>query len=82
MDVHGRGSYEARVNEETEFSIDTSQAPSPGTNKPVVRLTGEQTNVEVRIRQMEENKNVFLCSYKATIPGRVFRQKLFLTDDL
>ncbi|CAF3681830.1 unnamed protein product [Rotaria sp. Silwood1] len=67
--VHGRGSYEARINEETEFIIDTSQASNSNINKPIVRLIGTQTDVEVRIHQNEKNKNIFHCSYKPIIPG-------------
>ncbi|CAF3984512.1 unnamed protein product, partial [Rotaria sp. Silwood1] len=52
--VHGRGSYEARINEETEFIIDTSQASNSNINKPIVRLIGTQTDVEVRIHQNEK----------------------------
>jgi filamin len=67
VEVHGRGSYEAKVNEEAEFTIDASKASVHGTGMPIVRLTGVQSDVEVRIRQIENN--VFLCSYIPTAPG-------------
>jgi hypothetical protein len=73
--VYGRGSYEARVNEEVEFFIDASRASNPGTNKLIVRLTGKQTDIDVRIRQIEKNRNIFICSYKPTIPGRIIQEK-------
>jgi hypothetical protein len=68
VEVHGRGSYEAKVNEEAEFTIDASKASTHGAGMPVVRLTGVQADVEVRIQQMETN--VFLCSYIPTAPGK------------
>jgi hypothetical protein len=68
VEVHGRGSYEAKVNEEAEFTIDASKASTHGAGMPVVRLTGVQADVEVRIQQMETN--VFLCSYIPTTPGK------------
>lgn len=68
--IYGRGSYEARVNEDVEFFIDASRAPSHASNQLVVRLTGKQADIDVRIRQIEKNRNVFICSYKATIPGK------------
>jgi len=67
VEVHGRGSYEAKVNEEAEFTIDASKTSTHATGIPVVRLTGVQADVEVRVRQMENN--VFLCSYIAVAPG-------------
>lgn len=67
VEVHGRGSYEAKVYEEAEFSIDASKTAGHGAGMPVVRLTGVQSDVEVRIRQTEAN--IFLCSYIATAPG-------------
>ena len=67
VEVHGRGSYEAKVNEEAEFTIDTSKTSAHGAGMPVVRLTGVQADVEVRIRQIEAN--IFLCSYIPTAPG-------------
>jgi filamin len=67
VEVHGRGSYEAKVNEEAEFTIDASKASTHGTGMPIVRLTGVQSDVEVRIRQVENN--VFLCTYIPTAPG-------------
>jgi len=73
--VYGRGSYEARVNEEVEFFIDASRASNPGTNKLIVRLTGKQIDIDVRIRQIEKNRNIFICSYKPTIPGRIIPGK-------
>lgn len=69
--VYGRGSYEARVNEEVEFFIDASRALNHGTHKLIVRLTGKQADIDVRIRQIEKNRNIFICSYKPTIPGRI-----------
>ncbi len=68
VEVHGRGSYEAKVNEEAEFTIDASKASTHGTGMPVVRLTGVQADLEVRIQQIETN--VFLCSYIPTVPGK------------
>lgn len=68
VEVHGRGSYEAKVNEEAEFTIDASKASTHGTGIPVVRLTGVQADVEVRVRQIEQN--VFHCSYVPTAPGK------------
>jgi hypothetical protein len=68
VEVHGHGSYEAKVNEETEFTIDASKASTYGAGMPIVRLTGVQADVEVRIQQMEPN--VFLCSYIPTSPGK------------
>ena len=67
--IYGRGSYEARVNEEVEFFIDASRAPVQNSNQLNVRLSGKQTDIDVRIRQIEKNRNIFICSYKATIPG-------------
>ncbi|UJR31815.1 hypothetical protein I4U23_019292 [Adineta vaga] len=67
VEVHGRGSYEAKVNEEAEFTIDASKASTHGTGIPVVRLTGVQADVEVRVRQIEHN--IFHCSYVPTAPG-------------
>ncbi|CAF0887782.1 unnamed protein product [Adineta steineri] len=67
--IYGRGSYEARVNEEVEFFIDASRAPHTSSSKLVVRLTGKQTDIDVRIRQIEKNRNIFICSYKPTVPG-------------
>ncbi|CAF1609722.1 unnamed protein product [Rotaria sp. Silwood1] len=67
VEVRGHGSYEAKVNEEAEFTIDASKTSTQGTGMPIVRLTGVQADVEVRIRQIENN--VFLCSYVPTIPG-------------
>ena len=67
VEVHGRGSQEAKVNEETEFIIDASKASSSGSGMPVVRLTGVQADIEVRIRQMENN--VFRCVYVPTAAG-------------
>jgi len=69
VEVHGRGSYEAKVNEEAEFTIDASKTSSHGTGMPVVRLTGVQADLEVRIRQIETN--IFLCSYIPTAPGKI-----------
>jgi len=69
VEVHGRGSYEAKVNEETEFTIDASKTSSNGSGMPIVRLTGVQADVEVRIRQLETN--IFLCSYIPTAPGKI-----------
>jgi hypothetical protein len=69
VEVHGRGSYEAKVNEEAEFTIDASKASTHSTGMPVVRLTGVQADLEVRIRQIETN--VFLCSYIPTAPGKM-----------
>jgi filamin len=68
--IYGRGSYEARVNEDVEFFIDASRAPAHASNQLVVRLTGKQADIDVRIRQIEKNRNIFICSYKATIPGK------------
>ena len=73
--IYGRGSYEARVNEEVEFFIDASRAPVQNSNQLNVRLSGKQTDIDVRIRQIEKNRNIFICSYKATIPGIVFVSK-------
>ncbi|CAF1050339.1 unnamed protein product [Adineta ricciae] len=67
--IYGRGSYEARVNEEVEFFIDASRAPVQNSNQLNVRLSGKQADIDVRIRQIEKNRNIFICSYKATIPG-------------
>ncbi|CAM4758481.1 unnamed protein product [Rotaria magnacalcarata] len=67
VEVRGHGSYEAKVNEEAEFTIDASKTLSQGTSMPIVRLTGVQADVEVRIRQVENN--IFLCSYIPTAPG-------------
>jgi filamin len=69
VEVQGCGLYEARVDKKSEFTIDTSRAPNNETDKPKVKLTDGQTNIEVRIRQNEKNKHIFLCSYKPTIPG-------------
>ena len=69
VEVHGRGSYEAKVNEEAEFTIDASKISTHGDGMPVVRLTGVQADLEVRIRQMEAN--VYLCSYIPTAPGKI-----------
>lgn len=71
VEVHGRGSYEAKVNEEAEFTIDASKASTQSSGMPVVRLTGVQADLEVRIRQIESN--VFLCSYIPTAPGKTHR---------
>ena len=73
VEVHGDGSYEAKVNEEAEFTIDASKASVHGTGMPIVRLTGVQSDVEVRIRQTEPN--IFLCSYIPTSPGKIKIQK-------
>ena len=67
VEVHGRGSYEAKVNEEAEFTIDASKALLASNGVPVVRLTGVQSDIEVRIRQIENN--VFRCSYVPTASG-------------
>ena len=67
VEVHGRGSYEAKVNEEAEFTIDASKALLASNGAPVVRLTGVQSDIEVRIRQIENN--VFRCSYVPTASG-------------
>jgi hypothetical protein len=69
--VTGRGLHEARVNEEAEFTIDTSKVSIDNTTKPIVRLTGPQSDVEVRIRQLEKRRHMFLCSYKPTLPGKI-----------
>ena len=68
VEVQGRGSYEAKVNEEAEFIVDASKTLAYGAGMPVVRLTGVQNDIEVRIRQTETS--VFRCSYTATVPGR------------
>jgi hypothetical protein len=68
VEVHGRGSYEGKVNEDAEFTIDASKALIASNGMPVVRLTGVQTDIEVRIRQIEQN--IFRCSYVPTIAGR------------
>jgi hypothetical protein len=68
VEVHGRGSYESKVNEEAEFTIDASKASPHSTGMPIVRLTGVQADVEVRIRQLENN--LFLCSYLPTAAGK------------
>lgn len=68
VEVRGHGSYEARVNEEAEFTIDASKTLTQSPSMPIVRLTGVQSDVEVRIRQVENN--VFLCSYVPTAPGK------------
>ncbi len=73
VEVHGRGSYEAKVNEEAEFTIDASKTSSHGTGMPIVRLTGVQADLEVRIRQIETN--IFLCSYIPTVPGKLEYQE-------
>ncbi|CAF3716192.1 unnamed protein product [Rotaria sordida] len=67
VEVRGHGSYEAKVNEEAEFTIDASKTSAQSTSMPIVRLTGVQADVEVRIRQIENN--IFLCSYVPTAPG-------------
>jgi filamin len=78
VEVQGRGSHEARVNEKSEFTVDTSQTPSQESIKPIIRLTDGQTNIDVRIRPIEKNKHNFLCSYKPIIPGRIVRSKKVL----
>ena len=70
IEVHGHGSYEAKVNEEAEFTIDASKVSTQGGGMPVVRLTGVQADLEVRIRQVEPN--IFLCSYIPTAPGKIY----------
>ena len=42
VEVQGRGSYEAKVNEEAEFIVDASKTLTYGAGMPVVRLTGVQ----------------------------------------
>ena len=69
--VYGRGSTEARVNEEAEFTIDTSQTSIYSASKPIVRLIGTQNDVEVHICQIKTNKNLFFCTYKPVIPGKM-----------
>ena len=68
VEVHGRGSFEARVNEEVEFTIDASKTLVSNHSMPIVRLSGVQADIEVRIRQLEPN--VFRCSYIPTIAGK------------
>lgn len=68
VEVQGRGSHEAKVSEEAEFIIDASKAGGSGNGMPVVRLTGVQADIEVRIRQMENN--IFRCVYVPTAAGR------------
>jgi filamin len=69
IEINGRGLYEARVNEEAEFMIDASKALIDDNSKPIIRMTGLQTDIEVRIRQIEKYRHIFLCSYKPTLPG-------------
>ena len=69
IEVRGYGSYEAKVNEEAEFTIDASKTSNQANSStPIVRLTGVQSDIDVRIREIESN--VFLCSYVATVPGK------------
>lgn len=68
VEVHGRGSFEAKVNEEAEFTIDASKISASHSAMPVVRLSGVQADIEVRIRQVETN--IFRCSYTPQIPGK------------
>lgn len=68
--VYGRGLTEARVNEEVEFTIDASKTSSEKKTQPIVRLSNSDRNIDVRIRETEKQRNVFLCSYKAMFPGR------------
>ncbi|CAM4955218.1 unnamed protein product [Rotaria socialis] len=67
--TYGRGLYEARVSEQAEFTIDTSQVANHGNYKPIVRLVDMQTNMEIRVHQIEKKQNLFHCSYKPVAPG-------------
>ncbi|CAF0927406.1 unnamed protein product, partial [Didymodactylos carnosus] len=64
VEVYGRGSHEARVNEEAEFTIDGTKA---GSGIPSVRLTGTKSDVDIRIKSLENN--VYSCSYIPSVPG-------------
>lgn len=67
--VYGHGSYEARVNNEAEFTIDVTSGINPLNKKPIVKLIGSQTDIDIRVHQNEKNRNIFHCSYKPTLPG-------------
>lgn len=68
--IYGRGLYQAKVDEEAEFVIDGSYATSLSLDKPIVRLVGTEGNVDVRIRQVEKTRNMFVCSYKPAKIGK------------
>jgi hypothetical protein len=69
VEVYGLGLYEARIHEEAEFTIDVSKASIDNTSKPIVRLTNQQTDVAIQIT--EKHRQVFLCSYTPTLPGKI-----------
>ncbi|XP_064639227.1 filamin-A-like isoform X1 [Lineus longissimus] len=60
----GQGLKEARVREESQFTIDGSQA---GPGKPHVHMTGVKADVEVKMTSLGNDQ--YKCTYVPLIPG-------------